>query len=109
MTNDGINNVEKLPRFWVFAQGGIGRPNPLNFFEIEHATFYLIGLQMNWQIFDWGKVNRSKQIYQTQQEIVNTQEADFKRNINMFIVHWFYHGLYIREIIQHHYFSLALN
>jgi len=79
----GINNIEKLPRFWVFAQGGIGRPNPLNFFEIEHATFYLIGLQMNWQIFDWGKVNRSKQIYQTQQEIVNTQEADFKRNINM--------------------------
>ncbi len=95
----GINNVEKLPQFWAYALGGIGRPNPLNFFEIEPATFYLIGLQMNWQIFDWGKVNRSKQIFQTQQAIITTQEEEFRRNIDMALTKQFIDIEKLKKII----------
>lgn len=79
----GMTNSAITPRISAFAQAGIGRPNPMNFFEVEPSTFYIAGLQLNWQIFDWGNTSRKKQIFKAQQDIVNSKQEDFTRNISI--------------------------
>ncbi len=78
-----MTNVRRLPRLQAFGQAGIGRPNPFNFFEIEASTFYIVGLQLNWQIYDWGNARRKKQLIGFQQNIISTREDNFKRNISI--------------------------
>ena len=46
------------PRVELFAQGGLGRPNPFNFFETGFKPFGLVGLRAIWTPIDWG--NRSR-------------------------------------------------
>lgn len=50
------------PKVEAFAQGGIGRPNPFNFFETGFNPFAMIGLRAAWAPFDWGARRREGQI-----------------------------------------------
>lgn len=79
----GFSNVSRTPRIWAFAQAGIGQPNPMNFFEVDPSGFYIVGLQFNWNIYDWGNTVRDKQVYRMQQEIVQAREEDFNRNLQI--------------------------
>jgi outer membrane protein TolC len=59
----GISNINRTPKIWAFAQGGIGQPNPMNFFEVTPETYYIFGIQLNWDIYDWGQTSRKKQVF----------------------------------------------
>jgi outer membrane protein TolC len=78
-----LSHVERIPKFSAFVQGGIGQPNPMNFFEVDPSTYYILGIRLNWSIYDWGNVSRKNQIYSLQQEIISTREVNFNRNIQM--------------------------
>ena len=55
----GISNINRTPKIWAFAQGGIGQPNPMNFFEVDPQGYYILGIQLNWDIYDWGNTSRN--------------------------------------------------
>jgi len=78
-----ITNVERTPRISAFAQGGIGQPNPMNFFEVDPSTYYILGVRLNWTLYDWGNVSRKKQVYNLQQDMITSRESDFNRNIGI--------------------------
>ena len=63
------------PRVEAFAQGGLGRPNPFNFFETDFQPFLLIGLRASWTPFDWGNRSRDAQVLDLQVKTVDTQRA----------------------------------
>jgi outer membrane protein TolC len=79
----GISNINRTPKIWAFAQGGIGQPNPMNFFEVTPETYYIFGIQLNWDIYDWGQTSRKKQVFEMQKAIVDTRQQDFERNLNI--------------------------
>ena len=82
----GISNINRTPKIWAFAQGGIGQPNPMNFFEVDPETYYIFGIQLNWDIYDWGQTSRQKQVFKMQKAIVDTKQEDFERNLNIAMI-----------------------
>jgi outer membrane protein TolC len=82
----GLSNLSRTPKIWAFAQGGLGQPNPMNFFEVDPSTYYIFGIQLNWDIYDWGNTSRKKQIYQMQQAIVDSKQEDFERNLHIAMI-----------------------
>lgn len=81
-----MSNISRTPRIWAFGQGGIGQPNPMNFFETDPSTYYILGIQLNWDIYDWGNTNRKKQVYTMEQAIVDSRLEDFKHNLNISLI-----------------------
>lgn len=63
------------PRIEAFVQGGLGRPNPFNFFETGFEPFALIGLRAAWTPLDWGNTRRDRQISVIQRDNLAAQSA----------------------------------
>ena len=71
----------KQPRIEAFAQGGLGRPNPFNFFETGFEPFLLLGLRASWTPFDWGNQRRDAQVLDIQMKNVDAQRAAFVQRL----------------------------
>lgn len=99
-SQQSLTGVENSPKFSAFAQGGLGQPNPMNFFEVDPSTYYILGLRLNWPIFDWGTTSRKRQVYDLQKDIVDTKEAEFNRNINMTLTRLYANVRKLEEIIK---------
>lgn len=84
-----MSNISRAPKIWAFGQGGIGQPNPMNFFETDPSTYYIFGLQLNWDIYDWGNTKRKKQVYAVERAIVDSKLEDFERNLNISLVKYY--------------------
>jgi len=72
----------KLPKLSAFAQGGYGNPG-LNMLDNSFNTFYMTGLRLNWNVFDWNKNKTEKQSLQINKEIIDTQKETFELNNNV--------------------------
>lgn len=75
----------KLPKLNAFAQGGYGNPG-LNMLDNSFKTFYITGLKLNWNIFDWHKTKGQKQSLEINKEIINTQKETFELNTDLELV-----------------------
>lgn len=73
---------QRNPKLFGFGQAGYGKPG-LNMLNSEFDTYYLVGVGFNWNVFDWKNTNRQRQILKLQQDIVQTKQASFVRNIDM--------------------------
>src|SRR5690606_19467764 len=71
-----------LPQLNAFAQGGYGNPG-LNMLDNSFDTFYMTGLRLKWNLFDWEKSKTEKQSLEINKEIVNTQKETFELNNRM--------------------------
>ena len=69
------------PRIEAFAQGGLGRPNPFNFFETGFKPFVLIGVRAAWTPIDWGNKSRESQIYDLQIKNLEVQRQFFDQRL----------------------------
>jgi outer membrane protein len=67
--------LRKQPKVEAFAQGGIGSPNPLNFFE--EGLYGLVGIRAMWTPFDWGLSNKDKQVLEVQKKNIAAQRSAF--------------------------------
>ena len=84
-----MSNFSRTPRIWAFGQGGIGQPNPMNFFETDPSTYYIFGIQLNWDIYDWGNSSRKKQVFTMEQAIVDSRREDFERSLNISLIKYY--------------------
>ena len=73
------------PKLSAFAQGGYGNPG-LNMLDNSFNTFYMTGVRLNWNIFDWNKTKTEKLSLQINKEIINTQKETFELNNNLELV-----------------------
>lgn len=69
-----------LPKLSAFARTGYGRPgiNPL---ARDFQSYWVAGLQLEWTPQLWGATSRDAEVQQLQQEIVATEEAQFRDNL----------------------------
>jgi outer membrane protein TolC len=95
-----MTTVERTPRISAYAQGGIGQPNPVNFFEVDPSTYYILGIRLNWPIYDWGNVSRKKQVIILQQDIINSRESEFNRNINIALTRFYAEIEKLEDVIE---------
>ncbi|MEM1337378.1 MAG: TolC family protein [Bacteroidota bacterium] len=66
-----------LPKISLFAQGGVGDPNPLNFSDFSTTTFALGGIRLNWNFLDFGKGKKEKQRLKIQTEQIEVDKELF--------------------------------
>ncbi len=71
----------KQPRIEAFAQGGLGRPNPFNFFETDFEPFLLLGLRASWTPFDWGNQRRDAEVLTVQMKNIDAQRLAFQQRL----------------------------
>ncbi len=72
------------PKVFGFGQAGYGRPG-LNMLNDKFDSYYLVGLGLSWNVFDWKKTSRQKQVLQLQQQTIQHQEETFMQNMNLLL------------------------
>lgn len=77
-----ILSKNNLPKLNAFGQAGFGNPG-LNMLNNSFETFYMVGLKMNWNVFDWNKSKSEKQALNVAKEVVATEKETFELNNKM--------------------------
>lgn len=83
LANEQLLTAERRPVISAFARGGAGYPNPLNFFDESFSPFGLVGLRLNWKIFDWDKTNKERQLLTVRSRLIENQQSVFEYNIEV--------------------------
>jgi outer membrane protein TolC len=80
--NSEILQKQRNPKLFGFGQAGYGKPG-LNMLNNQFDTYYLVGLGFSWNVLDWKTTSRQKQMIKLQQNIVQTKQESFVRNIDL--------------------------
>ncbi len=78
---DAVTSTVK-PRVSGFANLGYGQPNQLNFFETDFSEYYILGLKVEWKVWDWKRHKRSVQSLSVDQQLLDASRLDLVRKIN---------------------------
>lgn len=70
------------PKVFAFGQAGIGRPG-LNMLSNDFNPFYIVGLKVAWNPFNWNVNRNENKILDIQSSIVGTQQATFDKNLRI--------------------------
>jgi len=81
-TSKGIMDVKTKPMLFAFATAGVGRPG-FNMLSNDFDDFYMIGLNLKWDLWDWNKNKNSKKMVDINKELIETQKQSFELNIQM--------------------------
>ncbi len=73
---------QNAPIFYSFAQLGYGKPG-LNMANDEFDSFYIIGVGLKWNFWDWNQTKRKKEITLLNKNFINTQRQTFDTQLNM--------------------------
>ncbi|NOZ45443.1 MAG: TolC family protein, partial [Chlorobi bacterium] len=71
---------KKFPLIAGFGQFGYARPG-LNILNPDLTDYYLVGLSLKWNIWDWGEMKKNKQQLSLTKEMINNREENFRKNI----------------------------
>ena len=80
--NSEILQKQRNPKLFGFGQAGYGRPG-MNMLSTKFDTYYLVGLGFNWNVLDWKTTSRQKQMIKLQQDIIQSKQESFVRNIDL--------------------------
>jgi len=83
LAREQLLTASRKPKISAFARGGIGYPNPLNFFDTELSPFGLVGLQFSWKVFDWNKTDLERQSLYVQSRLVENSREAFEYQIQI--------------------------
>jgi len=80
--NSDLLQKQRNPKLFGFGQAGYGKPG-LNMLNNSFDTYYMVGLGFSWNVLDWKTTSRQKQMIKLQQEVVQTKQDAFVRNIDL--------------------------
>lgn len=75
-----LREVRRRPVLAAYGQAGYGRPG-YDMLNTEFDTYYKVEARLFWNIWDWGKIRREKQVIDLQSEIINTQKETFNQEL----------------------------
>lgn len=77
-----LYTAQRMPKFSAFGQAGYGRPG-YNMLNNDFKTYYMVGLQLHWNIFDWNHVKKEKQVLSIKKNIIQTEKETFNQNLGV--------------------------
>lgn len=83
LARERLLNASRKPKLSAFARGGVGYPNPLNFFDTEVSPFGLVGLRFSWKVFDWNKTDLERQSLLVQSRLLENSRQAFEYRIQI--------------------------
>ncbi|MBI9067694.1 MAG: TolC family protein [Salinivirgaceae bacterium] len=73
---------KRMPTMAAFGSFGYGNPG-MNMFNQEWDSYYMVGAQLKWNIWDWKKTNREMQQLGLQKEIISDNVDAFNQNLSI--------------------------
>jgi outer membrane protein TolC len=80
--NETLISKQTSPKLIGFATGGYGNPG-LNMLDNSFQPFYIAGIKLNWNVFDWNSNKKQRQSLAINKDIVDTETETFKLNTNI--------------------------
>lgn len=80
--SEQLLSKQNSPKLVGFADGGYGNPG-LNMLDNSFQAFYMVGLKLNWKVFDWNANKKQRESLLINQAIVDTETETFKLNTNI--------------------------
>ncbi len=77
-----LSAKERLPYIAGYGQVGYGNPG-FNMLKDEFVPFYMIGIRLKWNIWDWKQSDNNKQYLKIQSNRIDVQQNVFDLNIKM--------------------------
>jgi len=81
-TSEQLIIKKNSPKLLGFATGGFGNPG-LNMLDNSFQSYYMVGLKLNWNIFDWNTSKKQRKSLQINKEIIDNQQEIFTLNTNI--------------------------
>jgi outer membrane protein TolC len=81
-TSESLISKQNAPKLLGFATGGYGNPG-LNMLDNSFQTFYVVGIKLNWNVFDWNSNKKQRQSLAINKDIVDTETETFKLTTNI--------------------------
>jgi len=75
-------NKSRRPKLFGFGQAGYGQPG-YNMFAEGFDDFYMVGLKLNWNIYDWKLTQNKKKIIAIEQEIISNKRNALDKNLTI--------------------------
>lgn len=74
-----VISKSRFPKISGFAQAGYGNPG-LNMLDNSFKDFYMVGIKLSWNVFDWGVSDRKKEVADYSKQIISNQRETFLLN-----------------------------
>ncbi len=71
-----------MPKISLFAEGGVGSPNPLNFADFNTAPYALAGVKLNWNVINFGKSKKEREKLKIEQDQIEVDRETFLFDLN---------------------------
>jgi len=72
-----VVGAQTRPHLSAFARGGVGRPG-LDILSRDAKTYWLGGVQVQWNPFDWGRTSRERQALELERDAVTADATAFR-------------------------------
>ena len=82
--NETLISKQNSPKLLGFATGGYGNPG-LNMLDNSFQPFYIAGIKLNWNVFDWNSNKKQRESLSIYKDIIDTERETFKLNINILL------------------------
>jgi len=80
-SNEALIAKQNAPKLLGFATGGYGNPG-LNMLDNSFQAFYIVGVKLNWNVFDWNSNKKQREALSINKDIIDTETEIFKLNTN---------------------------
>jgi outer membrane protein TolC len=80
--SDRLVKSQTIPRIYIFSQAGYGRPG-LNMLKNEFSPYYMVGLSLKWNLWDWNKTSRDRQSLAIQRDMLESRKLALEKNLRI--------------------------
>jgi len=81
-TSKKLLDVKYQPMLFAFGSAGYGRPG-FNMLSDDFDDFYMIGIGLNWKLWDWQQGKHDKQLYDLNADIIDVQKETFLKGLQI--------------------------
>jgi outer membrane protein TolC len=82
--SDKYTHSQRLPKIFAFSQAGYGRPG-LNMLKSDFTSYYIVGISLKWNLWDWSKTSRDRQSISLQSDMLETRRLSFEKNLRIML------------------------
>ena len=77
-----LQQKTRSPKVFAFAQAGYGKPG-YNMFSEDFDNYYMLGVKLSWNIYDWGQTRKTQNALAIEQNIINHKKEAFDLSLSV--------------------------
>ena len=80
-----LNKRKYFPKVMAFSTAGYGKPG-LNMLSEDFDTYWMVGAQVSWDLWDWNQKSDEQKILSLKQDILEKEKENLAKNLSVKLV-----------------------